>query len=93
MSDIAGKWEATLIQVVKQPLPGVDSALVIAGSDRGTIYGVYDVSGADGVSPWHWFADVPPKQHNNSSFPPGDMCSLRPAVKYRGIFINDEGSP
>ena len=44
VSDIAGQWEATLIQVVSQPLPGVDSALVIVGSDkRGTIYGVYEV--------------------------------------------------
>src|ERR1035438_2894995 len=42
VSDTAGKWEASLIQVVSQPLPGVDSALVVAGSDkRGTIFGAY----------------------------------------------------
>ena len=35
---LTGKWEASLIQVVKQPLPGVESALVIVGSNkRGTI--------------------------------------------------------
>ena len=59
-SGIAGKWEAFLIQVVARPLPGVASALVIAGSDkRGTIYGIYDLSEQIGVSPWYWWADVP----------------------------------
>src|ERR1041384_58482 len=64
VADIAGKWESALIQVVENPLPGVARALVIAGSDkRGTIYGVYDLSAQIGVSPWHWWADVPaPRQ-------------------------------
>src|ERR1039457_1639698 len=43
-SQIKGKWEAFLIQVVASPLPGAASALVIAGSDkRGTIYAIYDL--------------------------------------------------
>src|ERR1022692_2218661 len=47
---IAGKWESFLIQAVPKPLPGVASALVIAGSDkRGTIYGIYDLSEQIGV--------------------------------------------
>ena len=51
-SPIAGKWESFFIQVVPEPLPGVASALVIAGSDkRGTIYGIYDLSEADGRFP------------------------------------------
>ena len=59
-SEIAGKWESFLIQVVPQPMPGVESALVICGSDkRGTIYGIYDLSEQIGVSPWHYWADVP----------------------------------
>ena len=59
-SPVTGKWESTLIQVVADPLPGVASALVIAGSDkRGTIYGIYDLSEQIGVSPWYWWADVP----------------------------------
>ena len=45
---IAGKWEAFVVQPVEKPMPGVDRALVIAGSDkRGTIYGVYDLSERD----------------------------------------------
>jgi hypothetical protein len=92
VSDVAGKWEASLIQVVSQPLPGVESALVIAGSDkRGTIYGVYDVCEQMGVSPWHWFADVPPKQHKQLFVTVGRHVLGPSAVKYRGIFINDEG--
>ena len=59
-SGVAGKWESFFIQVVPEPLPGVASALVIAGSDkRGTIYGIYDLSEQIGVSPWYWWADVP----------------------------------
>lgn len=92
VSDVAGKWEAAVVQVVAQPLPGVDRALVIAGSDkRGTIYGVYDVCEQMGVSPWHWFADVPPKQSKQLYAAPGRHLIGPAAVRYRGIFINDEG--
>jgi hypothetical protein len=90
--DIAGKWEASVIQVVNDPLPGVAQALVIAGSDkRGTIFGVYDVAEQMGVSPWHWWADVPAKQHKALYVQPGRHVLGSPAVQYRGIFINDEG--
>jgi len=92
VSDVAGKWEATLVQVVANPLPGLERALVIAGSDkRGTIYGVYDLSEQMGVSPWHWFADVPPQQHKQLYVSTGRHVLGPSAVKYRGIFINDEG--
>jgi len=57
---IAGKWESFFLQVVSKPLPGVASALVIAGSDkRGAICGIYDLSEQSGVSLWCWWADVP----------------------------------
>jgi hypothetical protein len=47
---ITGKWESFIIATVTQPLPGVDQALVIAGSDkRGTIYGLYKISEQIGV--------------------------------------------
>jgi hypothetical protein len=92
VTDIAGKWETSLIQVVSQPLPGVECALVIAGSDkRGTIFGVYDLSEQIGVSPWHWWADVPAKRHSALYVQAGRYVQGPPTVKYRGIFINDEG--
>ena len=60
VSQIVGKWESFLIQVVPEPFPGVAHGLVIAGSDkRGTIFGIYDLSEQIGVSPWYWWADVP----------------------------------
>jgi len=91
VSSIAGKWEAHLTTVVNNPMPGVAQALVIAGSDkRGTIYGVYELSAQIGVSPWYWWADVPVKQHKDLYIVPGVYIDGGPAVKYRGIFINDE---
>jgi Glycosyl hydrolase family 115/Gylcosyl hydrolase family 115 C-terminal domain len=88
---IAGKWESFLIQVVSKPLPGVASALVIAGSDkRGTIFGIYDLSDQIGVSPWYWWADVPVPHKDSLFVKPGRHLQGPPAVKYRGIFLNDE---
>ncbi len=91
ISPIAGKWESFLIQVVLKPLPGIPSALVIAGSDkRGTIYGIYDVSEQIGVSPWYWWADVPVQHRDAIYVKAGIYIQGPPAVKYRGIFLNDE---
>jgi hypothetical protein len=91
VSGIAGKWETSLEQVVRDPLPGVARALVIAGSDqRGTIFGVYDVSKQIGVSPWYWWDDVPARHQDALYVLPGRHTQGTPAVKYRGFFINDE---
>jgi len=91
VSGVAGKWEASLTQVVDKPFPGVDRALVIAGSDkRGTIFGIYTLSAQIGVSPWYWWADVPVVNQKNIFVTPGKRILKEPAVKYRGIFLNDE---
>ena len=91
VASITGQWEATLIEVVRQPLPGIESALVIAGSDkRGTIYGIYSLSEQMGVSPWYWWADVPVRHQNALYVNPGRYVQPSPVVKYRGIFLNDE---
>ncbi len=88
---IRGRWESYLIQVVAQPSPGVKRALVIVGSDkRGAIYGLYDVSEQIGVSPWYWWADVPVTHRDQLFVRAGRYLQREPAVKYRGIFINDE---
>lgn len=87
----AGKWESFTVQTVSNPLPQVSSALVIAGSDkRGTIYGIYDLSEEIGVSPWYWWADVPIHHQDTLTVTPGTYTEGPPAVKYRGIFLNDE---
>jgi hypothetical protein len=91
VSEIADKWEAFLIQVVPEPLPGVANGLVICGSDkRGTIYGIYDLSEQIGVSPWYFWADVPPTHHDALFVKAGKFVHGPPSVKYRGIFLNDE---
>ncbi|WP_317128879.1 glycosyl hydrolase 115 family protein [Hymenobacter aquaticus] len=91
VSQVAGRWETFVLQVVEKPLPGVARALVIAGSDkRGTIYGIYDLSQQIGVSPWYWWADVPVKPQPALYVAAGRHSQGTPQVKYRGIFINDE---
>ncbi|MEO6393040.1 MAG: glycosyl hydrolase 115 family protein [Pyrinomonadaceae bacterium] len=91
VTEIQGHWEAFTVQVVTRPFPGVDRALVIAGSDkRGTIFGLYDLSEQIGVSPWYWWADVPAQTHASLSVAPGTNIRQEPKVKYRGFFINDE---
>jgi hypothetical protein len=91
VAETKGKWESFLIQVVPKPWPGVASVLVIAGSDqRGTIYGIYDLSEQIGVSPWYWWADVPVEHKDALFVKPGKYGQGPPAVKYRGIFLNDE---
>jgi Glycosyl hydrolase family 115/Gylcosyl hydrolase family 115 C-terminal domain len=89
--NLRGKWESYLIATVKKPFPGVEQALVIAGSDRrGTAYGVYELSQMIGVSPWIWWADVTPEKKKDVFISPGVRYSGGPSVKYRGIFLNDE---
>ena len=91
VSGAVGKWETSLTQIILNPMPGVSKALVIAGSDkRGTIYGIYDLSQQIGVSPWYYWADVPVKKQAALYVLPGRHSQGTPAVKYRGIFINDE---
>ncbi|HNX94161.1 MAG TPA: glycosyl hydrolase 115 family protein [Holophaga sp.] len=88
---IQGKWESWITEVVAQPFAGIDQALVVAGSDkRGAIYGTYDLSEQIGVSPWYWWADVAPAHHDALFCRSGRVVHDAPAVKYRGIFLNDE---
>ena len=89
-SDLRGEWEAFRQTVVDNPWPGVPRALVIVGSDRrGAVFGTYDLSERIGVSPWHWFADVPVGRQANILIPAGSRRD-QPKVRYRGFFINDE---
>ncbi len=81
---LKGKREKFIITLV-------DQQLVIAGSDRrGTIYGIYELSQQMGVSPWYDWADVPVEHHNSIFVNKGIYTDGEPAVRYRGIFLNDE---
>lgn len=87
---VAGTWEAYLLQVVESPEPGIDRALLVVGADRrGTAFGLYELSRRIGVSPWTWWADVAPARQAALHIAPGRFVDA-PAVRYRGLFINDE---
>ena len=90
-SAVTGKWEAAVTTVVASPMPGVQHALVIAGSDRrGVAYALFQISRQMGVSPWTWWADVPVAHHAAVYVRPGLHVQPEPSVQYRGIFFNDE---
>ena len=91
ISPLEGAWERYLIQTVNHPFPGVDKALIVAGSDRrGASYGLFSLSEMAGVSPWYWWADVPVKKHKTLYVDAPTTVSKTPSVKYRGVFLNDE---
>ncbi|HEY4060589.1 MAG TPA: glycosyl hydrolase 115 family protein [Puia sp.] len=88
---LKGKWEAFAVQTVQKPLPDIDDALVITGSDRrGTAYGIFELSRRMGVSPWYWWADVPVRKQTELLYTGPAITEGPPSVKYRGFFINDE---
>jgi hypothetical protein len=91
VEQLRGKWESFVVATVPNPAPNIEMGLVIAGSDRrGTAFGVFELSQAIGVSPWYWWADVPPERHANLFVASGTKRLGPPSVQYRGIFLNDE---
>jgi hypothetical protein len=104
VSKITGKWEHTLFTTKGKKNDdstgsiSANRAVIIIGSDRrATAYGLMQLSEDCGMSPWNWWADVPPRHadalwfvgpdNNGTDF--GQYIDA-PKVKYRGIFINDE---
>jgi hypothetical protein len=82
---LAGRWEAFRISATAD-------RLVVAGSDpRGLAFGVFELSRRIGVSPWVWWADVPPVRSKELWLSTGALPIDQPAVRYRGVFLNDEG--
>ena len=82
--ELQGKREKFIITFAK-------GRLVIVGSDkRGTIYGIYELSQQIGVSPWYDWADVPVNHQDKLYIKQGVFTDGEPAVRYRGIFLNDE---
>lgn len=84
VNQLKGKWEQYIIT------NDGDNVVIIGSDKRGTIYGIYELSRQIGVSPWYWWADAPIAKHDNIYMTPGTYTDGEPAVKYRGIFINDE---
>ena len=84
LRDLKGKTEKYIIKTI-------GDQLVIAGSDkRGTVYGIYELSRQIGVSPWYYWADVPVEKHSELYILKDEYTDGEPAVRYRGLFLNDE---
>lgn len=82
--EILDTWEGYVIKAW-------EGTLYISGADqRGTIYGIYEMSAYFGVSPWYFFADVPVKKKARIIIPDKFFRADYPSVPYRGIFLNDE---
>lgn len=89
--EVAGKWEAYGLEVVDNPVDGVERALVAYGANpRGTAYALFEISRLMGVSPYVWWADVQPEERDALYATHGTTTVGEPSVKFRGIFINDE---
>jgi hypothetical protein len=89
----SGKIDAKALngKIEKYILNIIDGKLIIAGSDRrGTVYGIYELSRQIGVSPWYYWMDVPVKKQKEVYVKNGTYTDGEPAVRYRGIFLNDE---
>ena len=88
VSNSTGKWETFDTQVVEKQFVGVARELIIDGSDkRGTIFGIYDLCTHVGVSPWNWWAYVPPIKSKNLFVKARRSVQGEPIVKDRGIFF------
>ena len=86
LKPLKGAVEKYQISFISDP-----EAIVVAGSDRrGVIYGIYELSEQIGVSPWYWWADVPVEHRDELYLKKGTYTAGEPAVRYRGIFLNDE---
>jgi len=83
-----GKNEKYILKTIDNPMPGVEEAIVIAGSDkRGTIYGIYELSEQIGVSPWYDWADVPVSPRKELYLKKGEYTAGGPTPKNRGNFL------
>jgi hypothetical protein len=88
VSSLKGAWEAYRLQVVQA---GKNTYMLVIGSDAlGAAYGLLELSRQVGVSPWIWWADAVPEHRTNITFPAGFVQEDKPAVQFRGIFLNDE---
>lgn len=84
LKQLKGKRETYLMQV------NADNIYIVGSDRRGAVYGIYELSEQLGVSPWYDWADVPTAHHSNVTIAAGTYTNGEPAVRYRGIFINDE---
>ena len=92
LGQVEGKRESYAFIVAENPVEGMESALVIYGSDKlGTIYGLFHLSELLGVTAMVDWGDCQYVKQDSFILKEEDsFVSKEPSVKYRGFFINDE---
>lgn len=92
LGQVEGKRESYAFIVAENPVEGIESALVIYGSDKlGTIYGLFHLSESLGVTAMVDWGDCQYVKQDSFILKEEDsFVSKEPSVKYRGFFINDE---
>lgn len=92
LGQVEGKPESYAFIVAENPVEGIESALVIYGSDKlGTIYGLFHLSELLGVTAMVDWGDCQYVKQDSFILKEEDsFVSKEPSVKYRGFFINDE---
>lgn len=90
VKEIEGSWESFIITTTRHPEYGTPLLVVIGSDRRGTAYGLTSLCEEIGVSPWYWWADVPPQEKESLFIKGGRHVQKEPSVQYRGLFINDE---
>lgn len=68
---------------------GAARLYIIGGDAHGTAYGIMELSRRMGISPWAWWADSPVVGKRRWRLASCEKIDY-PAVRYRGIFLNDE---
>ena len=63
---------------------------MIGNDRRGTIYAIYEFLSQIGISPWHYWMDVPIKKQAELYLNEPFFLIDAPKVEMRGFFINDE---
>lgn len=92
LGQVEGKRESYAFIVAENPVEGIESALVIYGSDKlGIIYGLFHLSELLGVTAMVDWGDCQYVKQDSFILKEEDsFVSKEPSVKYRGFFINDE---
>lgn len=92
LGQVEEKRESYAFIVAENPVEGIESALVIYGSDKlGTIYGLFHLSELLGVTAMVDWGDCQYVKQDSFVLKEEDsFVSKEPSVKYRGFFINDE---
>ena len=88
----AGTGQASCAAVgAAEFLTGQDVLLILGSDKRGTIYGLFSLSEAIGVTPLTFWGDAPAIRRKKLVLDRKlNFISKEPSVEYRGFFINDE---